>query len=113
LYMVTTMQDEFLDGKHIGTKKDYSAPNFQKVGEAYGIKSYQANKIYDIEEIIQNSMQNNDCEIIEIQLIGKSMAVSPLLDYSRPFEDMSPHLDRNELKEQMNLDMEKEFSYES
>jgi acetolactate synthase-1/2/3 large subunit len=111
--MVTTMQDEFLDSKYIGTKEDYTAPNFKKIGESYGIKSYQAYKINDIEEIIKSSMQSNECGVIEIQLTGKSMAVSPLLDYSRPFEDMSPYLDRDELQEQMRIEEEKELSYES
>lgn len=101
LYMVSTMQSEFLEGRHIGTKEDYSAPNFKKIGEAYGIKSHQASVILDIENIIKKSMQNDECEIIDIQIEGKEMAVTPLLDYSRPFEDMSPYLDRDELKEQM------------
>ncbi|MBU1666966.1 thiamine pyrophosphate-binding protein [bacterium] len=101
LYMVTTMQDGFLNANHVGTKKDYSAPDFKKVGEAYGIKSYQASTMSEIEEIIKKSMTSDDCEVIEIQVLGESMAVSPLLDYSRPFEDMSPYLDPQELEEQM------------
>jgi acetolactate synthase-1/2/3 large subunit len=101
LYMVSTMQDEFLEGKHLGTEEDYSAPDFKKVGESYGIKSYQISKKDEIEAIIKKSMQNDTCEVIEIQLTGKSMAVTPLLDYTRPFEDMSPYLEREELAEQM------------
>jgi acetolactate synthase-1/2/3 large subunit len=101
LYMVTTMQDGFLKSNYVGTKKDYTAPNFKKVGESYGITSYQASTMSDIKEIIQKSMENDNCEVIEIQVKGESMAVSPLLDYSRPFEDMTPHLNREELKEQM------------
>jgi thiamine pyrophosphate-dependent acetolactate synthase large subunit-like protein len=95
------MQDEFLEGKHLGTEEDYSAPDFKKVGESYGIKSYQISKKDEIEAIIKKSMQNDTCEVIEIQLTGKSMAVTPLLDYTRPFEDMSPYLEREELAEQM------------
>ena len=101
LYMVSTMQDEFLEGKHLGTEEDYSAPDFKKVGESYGIKSYQVSNKDEVETIIKNSMNNDACEVIEIQLTGKSMAVIPLLDYTRPYEDMSPHLDREELAEQM------------
>ena len=101
LYMVSIIQDGFLEGNYMGTKKDYSAPNFKKLGEAYGVKSYQASSMDGIEEIIKISMENDDCEVIEIQVLGESMAVTPLLDYSRPFEDMSPYLDRKELEEQM------------
>ncbi len=101
LYMVSGMQNEFLEGRNIGTKEDYSAPDFQKVGEAYGIKSHQVTDLHGIEDVIRSSMQNDDCEIIEILLQGEAMTVTPTLDYSRPYEDMSPHLDRQELEEQM------------
>ena len=101
LYMVSGMQNEFLEGRHIGTKEDYSAPDFTKVGEAYGIKSRQVTDLHGIEDLIKSSMQNDECEIIEILLEGEAMTVTPTLDYSRPYEDMSPHLDRQELEEQM------------
>jgi len=103
LYMVTTMQDEFLNGNYVGTKKDYTIPDFKKVGNSYGIKSYKSSDIQEIKNIIKSTMSSNSPELIEIQLSNESMAVSPLLDYSRPFEDMKPHLDREELKEQMRL----------
>ena len=46
-------------------------------------------------------MKNDNPELIEINLLGKNMRVSPLLDYSRPYADMSPYLDRDELESQM------------
>jgi acetolactate synthase-1/2/3 large subunit len=101
LYMVSGMQNEFLEGRNIGTKQDYSAPDFKKVGEAYGIKSHQVTDLHKIEDVIRSSMQNDECEIIEILLPGEAMTVTPTLDYSRPYEDMSPYLDRQELEEQM------------
>jgi len=107
LYMVSTMQNEFLEGKHIGTKEDYTAPDFKKIGDAYGIKSHQASEMHDINNIIKKSLKNNDPEMVDIHLVGDSMAVTPLLDYSRPFEDMRPHLDREELEEQMAIKTKK------
>ncbi len=101
LYMVSTMQDTFLGGKHIGTKEDYSAPDFKKVGDAYGIKTRSSSNIKELEKIISDSLKDNIPEIIEIILPGDKMAVSPLLDYSRSFEDMSPHLEREDLEELM------------
>ena len=101
LHMVSLMQNGFLEGKHVGTKEDYSAPDFKKLGEAYGIKSYQASTMDEIKKIINNCMQNDAPEIIDIQISGEDMTVTPLLDYSRAFEDMSPYLDREELEEQM------------
>jgi acetolactate synthase-1/2/3 large subunit len=101
LHMVSLMQNGFLEGRHVGTIEDYSAPDFKKVGEAYGIKSYQVSDINKIKNIIMRSMENDDPEIIDIQLAREAMTVTPLLDYSRPFEDMSPYLDRKELEAQM------------
>lgn len=101
LHMVTSLQDTFLESNYIGTKKDYSAPNFKKVGESYGMKTYQVSEMDRIHSIIQQSMNNDNCEIIDIHLSGKSMTVTPLLDYSRSFEDMSPYLEREELAKHM------------
>ncbi len=101
LYMVSTMQDAFLDGRHTGTKEDYSAPDFKKVADAYGIKSHKASNMEETKDIIDKSLQNDKPEIVEIIIPSKKMAVSPLLDYSRPFEDMMPHLDEDELKKLM------------
>ncbi len=101
LHMVSLMQNGFLEGRHVGTIEDYSAPDFRKVGEAYGIKSYQASAMDEIKNIIMHCMQNNDPEIIDIQLHREAMTVRPLLDYSRPYEDMIPYLDREELEDQM------------
>ena len=101
LYMVTMIQDSFLEGRHIATKEDYSAPDFKKIGESYGIKSYQVSKMNEIEETIKICMKNNNPELIEIKLLGEDMKVSPRLDYSRAYADMSPYLDRDEYKKMM------------
>ncbi len=101
LHMVSLMQNGFLEGRHVGTKEDYSAPDFKKVGEAYGIQSYQASEMDGIKNIIKHCMQNDTPQIIDIQISGEHMTVTPLLDYSRAFEDMSPYLEREELAAQM------------
>ena len=101
LHMVSLMQNGFLEGRHVGTKEDYSAPDFKKVGEAYGIQSYQASEMDEIKNIIKHCMQNDTPQIIDIQISGEHMTVTPLLDYSRAFEDMSPYLEREELAAQM------------
>jgi len=101
LHMVSLMQNGFLEGRHVGTKEDYSAPDFKKVGEAYGIQSYQASDMDEIKKLIAHCMQNDTPQIIDIQIPGEHMTVTPLLDYSRSFEDMSPYLDREELEVQM------------
>ena len=104
LFMVTTMQDAFLAGHHVGTEIGYSAPDFKKVGEAYGISSYQTSATSDIESIIKTSLENDCCEIVDIHIEGPSMLVQPTLDYDRSFEDMYPHLSREVLKGHMEIE---------
>lgn len=105
LFMVTTMQDAFLEGYHVGTEIGYSAPDFKKVGEAYGITSYQVSATSDIESIIKTSLENDNCVIVDVQIEGRTMLVQPTLDYDRPFEDMYPHLSREVLREHMDIKM--------
>ena len=102
LYMVTGMQDSFLNGNYVGTKKDYSSPNFKAVAEAYNIKAYRVSNFDDIKAVIKKSLSNDEPEIVEILISGKDMSVSPLLDYARPYEDMMPYLSRETLTKEMN-----------
>ncbi|RUM44161.1 MAG: thiamine pyrophosphate-binding protein [Hydrogenimonas sp.] len=103
LYMVTQMQDIFLEGKHVATKEDYSAPNFHKIAEAYGLKTSKISADDTaIESTIQSALESNTSELIEIMITGEMMCVTPRLDYSRPFEDMSPYLDKEILQSHMN-----------
>ena len=102
LYMVSGMQDSFLNGNYVGTKKDYSAPNFKALAESYKIKSCQVSTFDDIKAVIKESLSNDNAEVIEILISGKDMTVSPLLDYTRPYEDMMPYLSRETLNKEMN-----------
>jgi len=101
LGMVRQMQTEFLNKNYIGTQKDYSVPNFKKIGEAYNIKSHTVSDMDAIEKIIQTSLQTNTCELIDIQLSDSKHLIEPRLTGNRPMEDMAPFLDRAEFKRQM------------
>lgn len=101
LHMVKLRQDTYLEGNRIGTERDYSVPSFKKIGEAYGIKSQKVSQDENIKSILKLSLENNESEIIDIQIPGEFTTVEPRLDFNRSFEDMRPHLDREELAEQM------------
>lgn len=101
LGMVMNMQKNYLDGNYIGTKDDYSVPDFKKIGNAYGIKSHEASDIDEINAIIKESLQNNNCEIINIKLDESLVAPHPSFATGKPIEDMLPLLDREVFKEQM------------
>ena len=101
LGMVRQMQTEYLDKNYIGTQNDYSVPHFKNIGDAYGIKSHEVSAMEQIEEIIKESLQNDDCELIDIHLSESKHLVEPRLAGNRPMEDMVPLLDREEFKKQM------------
>ncbi len=101
LGMVSLMQNTHLDKNLIGTKDDYSVPNFKNIGNAYGIKSYEASHLQDIYDLIKMSLDNDNSEIIDIQLDECKDLLEPTIALGRPMEDMSPFLSETELKEQM------------
>lgn len=101
LHMVKLRQDTYLEGNAVGSKKDYSAPSFKKVGEAYGIKGYEADTMETINKVITESLANDDAEIIDIKVEAEMTTVEPRMDFTRSFEDMRPYLDREELEKQM------------
>jgi acetolactate synthase-1/2/3 large subunit len=101
LHMVKLRQDTYLEGNSVGSKKDYSAPSFKKVGEAYGIKGYEADTMETINKVITKSLANDNPEIIDIIVDADMTTVEPRIDFNRSFEDMRPYLDREELEKQM------------
>jgi len=101
LHMVKLRQDTYLNGNSIGSVKDYSVPNFKKIGKAYGIESSEVSGFNKIVKRVKKSLENSSSEILDIQLKADMTTVEPRLDFNRAFEDMSPYLDRKELKEQM------------
>ncbi len=76
-----------------------------KISEAYGIKSF---KIEDETGMNQLKEKLNDDEsyVIEVRL-NNITYVTPKLGMGRPIEDQEPLIDRNELKENMIIDLYK------
>ncbi|HIP14813.1 MAG TPA: hypothetical protein EYG74_04920 [Sulfurimonas autotrophica] len=77
LGMVNQMQKEFLDQNYIGTKDDYSAPDFRNIARSYKMKGYEVTGLELIEKTIELSLANDDCEIVDIKL--KREDIEPVL----------------------------------
>ena len=105
LHMVKLRQDTYLNGNSIGSKKDYSVPNLKSIGEAYGIKSHRVSGFQKIVTKVLETLHSNKSEIVDIKLKAEATTVEPRLDFNRAFEDMKPYLDRDELKEQMLIEL--------
>jgi acetolactate synthase-1/2/3 large subunit len=89
-----------------------SFPNIEKIAFAYGIKYISASKNYEIEEKIKELININTVVILEI--FSSIQTRYPRLNAiknddgtftNRPFEDMDPFMSREELKNEMLIDI--------
>lgn len=101
LGMVRQFQELYFDKNYIGTKKDYSVPNFENIGNAYGIPSSTASTHDEIYRKIEELLSDDEPAILDIRLIEQMTTVEPKLIVNKPIEDMYPFLDREEFAEQM------------
>lgn len=99
LGMIRHFQEMYFDSRFVQTKPEggYTAPNFKKVAEAYGIKASQ------IEAKDANTTQwTNGAELKEY-LIRKNTYVTPKLEFGKPNQDQEPLIDRELYKRIMEM----------
>ena len=93
LGMIRHFQEMYFDGRYFQTKPEggYSAPNFAKIAEAYGIKSRRiAVQSFDgIAELFEDDKP----ALVEILIDGDTY-VTPKLEFGKPNQDQEPLLDR-------------------
>jgi len=80
-----------------------------KITEAYGITSYQITSLELAEETIKQAFSDKRLAFINVIRLGLATVVNPKLVVYRPIEDMSPHLEREELKDIMFIDLVEEI----
>ena len=93
--------------------KDLDFPNFEKIAYAYDIPYFSISSLDAIDEIIEIVKKERSCCICEVfcttkQPFEPKSATKKLDDgtlVSRPLEDLSPFLDREELKKNMYVDL--------
>lgn len=107
LGMVRQFQDLYFGGRQQSTVIGYSCPALGKIAEAYGIPSYIIDSLSNARDIIETAIKAEDPAFIDVKL-EQTTCVNPKLVVNRPIEDMSPHLDRTELKEVMLIDLVEE-----
>ena len=101
LGMVMDMQDKYLENNYIGTKDDYSVPDFSTIAKAYGIRSRAVSTVGEIYAAIENSLMDDTCEVIDIHIDDSIVHPDPSFATGKPIEDLYPLLDRDEFKAQM------------
>jgi len=102
--IIKQFQDSYFGSRYTATdNKDYSAPDFVKVAEAFGIKAVRATK-ENYKEVINLAMQEEGSILVDV-IIDKEQKLLPKLEFGNPLEDMSPYLKDEEIENNMVIDM--------
>lgn len=104
LGMVRQFQDMYFGGRRQSTVIGYGCPDLVKVAEAYGLPAFTITSLDTAGATLQKAFALAGPAYIEVKLEQNS-CVNPKLVVNRPIEDMSPHLDRQELADAMLIDL--------
>ncbi len=100
--IIKQFQDLYFEGRHFASSPEhgYAPPDFVKVAQAYGIPAFSVSKLSDADAAIKKALISDGPVLVDV-LIDVDQLLTPKLEFGRPLEDMSPYMDRKELKENM------------
>jgi acetolactate synthase-1/2/3 large subunit len=108
---ISLMQDNLFKGKHIGSTPDsgISNPNFIKLAEAYGFKTYTLTNNTELENQIDEILNTTGPVLCEIMMIENQLLIPRVQSskdkngkiISNSLENMFPYLSNDEMKEIM------------
>jgi len=104
LGMVRQFQDMYFGGRRQSTVEGYGCPDLVKIAEAYGLPAFTITDMDDAAAVLDRALALDGPAYVEVKLELDS-CVNPKLVVNRPLEDMSPHLDRQELADAMLIDL--------
>ncbi|MBI4979775.1 MAG: thiamine pyrophosphate-binding protein [Spirochaetes bacterium] len=107
LGMITQFQDLYFNKNRVGTTKDsgYLIPDLAALATAYFLPHFiiDKNNINDA-SYLEKILTDRTAAVIECR-IGEDTTVSPKISVNTPIEDVSPKLDRDEMKKAMVIDL--------
>lgn len=106
LGMVRQFQDLYFEGRKQSTV--YTAPRLNDIAMAYDVPAYNITNSREVTDILKQVLESEGPSFVNVTLI-QDTAVNPKLVVNRPIEDMSPHLERKELKDIMLIDLVEEM----
>jgi len=102
--IIKQFQDAYFESRYTATDEgDYSAPDFTKVAQAYGISALKATT-HNRADMINASLKFKGPILVDV-MIDKGQKLTPKLEFGNPLEDMSPYLSDEEIKDHMIIDM--------
>jgi acetolactate synthase-1/2/3 large subunit len=104
LGMVRQFQDCYFEGRRQSTVWGYHCPDLINIAAAYGWTTFTIKHETEAAKTIHEAFQISGPVFINIKL-GVDTTVNPKLLVNKPLEDMSPPLDREELRKMMLIDL--------
>jgi len=104
LGMVRQFQDMYFGGRQQSTVIGYGCPDLVKIADAYGVPAFTITSLAGAAETIARALQLEGPAFVDVKL-EQTTCVNPKLVVNRPLEDMSPHLEREELAKEMLIDL--------
>jgi acetolactate synthase I/II/III large subunit len=108
---ISLMQDNLFKGKYIGSNPDsgISNPNFTKLAEAYGFKTYTLSNNSELENNIDKILNTEGSVLCEIMMVENQLLIPRVQSskdkdgkiVSNSLENMFPYLSNEEMKEIM------------
>ena len=98
--IIKQFQDLYLGSRFEATGKGVSAPNYEKISKAYGIKYISIKKDMLSKKVIKKVLNNNQPYICDV-LLHPNQKITPKLSFGNPIEDLSPLLSRSEFNNNM------------
>ena len=88
--MVRQFQESYFDSRYQSTMWGYSAPDFAKVAEAYGIKSATISKESELGDGITALMQDEQQPFLLQVMVDSSANAYPKIAFGKPMTEMEP-----------------------
>ena len=108
---ISLMQDNLFKGKYIGSNPEsgVSNPNFVKLAEAYGFKTYSFNNNTELENGIEGVLNEDGPVLCEIMMVENQLLIPRVQSskdkngkiVSNSLENMFPYLSEEEMKKIM------------
>ena len=104
LGMVRQFQDMYFGGRQQSTVIGYGCPDLVRIATAYGISAHSLATGDDLAGALERFLTEDGPGFLDVKL-ECATNVEPKLLVNYPIEDMSPHLEREELAREMLIDV--------
>lgn len=104
LGMVRQFQDMYFGGRQQSTVIGYGCPDLVRIASAYGIPAHSLATGDDLAGALERFLTEDGPGFLDVKL-ECATNVEPKLLVNYPIEDMSPHLEREELAREMLIDV--------